>query len=144
MNGGGGAITGKFDRTSLTLIPDRPHAATNSYGYGSGAYPKTYVSSDGRRIFWRWIGAAGAQKGCNRSDHRRNVPPKCWWWGMQSVPTVMTPAAPDDITNTVVAEPVEELAALRVRRMNICCLSELMVSRLRRFCRQSQAYARRT
>ena len=59
VNGGGGAITGTFDRATLKLTPDRPHAQTNSYGYGSGAYPKTYVAADGRRIFYRWIAGPG-------------------------------------------------------------------------------------
>lgn len=94
-----------------TLTPDRPHVATNVYGYGNGGCPKTYVSQDGRRISYKWI-INMKGKGCNGTA---GPLPQCWWWGMQSVPTVLSPAAPDDITNTMVANPVAELAALRVQ-----------------------------
>lgn len=33
---------------------------------------------------------------------------------MQSIPTVLSPAAPDDITNTMLANPVDELESLRM------------------------------
>jgi sucrose-6-phosphate hydrolase SacC (GH32 family) len=54
INGGGGALTGVFNRKTLKLTPDRPNVHTNTYGNGMGAYPKTYVTSDGRRVFYRW------------------------------------------------------------------------------------------
>ena len=113
VNGGGGAITGTFDRKTLKLTPDRPNAQTTSYGYGSGAYPKTYVSDDGRRIFYRWINGP-SHPDCSKDPETPQGNSSCTWWGMQSVPTVLSPAEPDDVTNTMLGNPVEELAALRV------------------------------
>ena len=106
----GGLITGTFDRATLKLTPDRPDWAAEvlagdgdakkhfAYDYGTGVFPKTYADSTGRRISWRWIGGGGATKN---------------WTGMQTIPNLITPAAPDDVTTAIIAYPVPELAALR-------------------------------
>ena len=108
----GGLITGTLNRSTLAFTPDNSAWAAAvlagdesaqlhyAYDYGAGQFPKTYVTDDGRRIAWRWISGAGSA-----------VPPT--WYGMQSVPTVISPAAADDATNAMLAYPVAELTALR-------------------------------
>ena len=41
------------------------------------------LSQAGRRISWRWIGGSGESKN---------------WTGMQTIPNLITPSAPDDVT----------------------------------------------
>jgi hypothetical protein len=107
----GGAITGTFDRPSLNFKPDRPawsssvsqgdKSAAQHWAYNTGEYlfPKLYSSSDGRRIGYAWLNFKG---GKNSS-----------WIGMQTVPRVFTAAPDDDATTAILANPVEELVALR-------------------------------
>lgn len=113
----GGMIKGTFDRSTLKLTPDKPDwaeavlsgdraaASHYAYDYGTGVFPKTYAASDGRRISWRWIGGAGAPvPGSNATFP---------WTGMQTIPNLITAAAPDDVTAGMLANPVPELEALR-------------------------------
>ena len=109
----GGVILGTFNRSTLAFTPDNAEWAAAvlagdtlarrhyAYDYGVGWFPKTYVADDGRRIVWRWIDGPGSATPST-------------WFGMQSVPVVLSPAAADDVTNAMLANPVAELALLRL------------------------------
>ena len=104
----GGAITGTFDRARLNFRPDRPQLNSRptdrrlyAYDFGAFGYPRSYEAADGRRIIWGWLGF-GIEPFATAS-----------WWGLHSVPRVLTAAAPDDPTTALLMNPVGELTALR-------------------------------
>ena len=111
--GAGGVIQGTFDRQTLKFTPDRADWAAEvlagntavarryAYDYGGGLFAKTYADSTGRRIAFRWITGGGGPASNGT------------WFGMQTVPNLITQAAADDATAGLVGYPVPELAALR-------------------------------
>lgn len=107
INGGPfGAVTGTFDRASLTFTPDRPEWASATshyaYDYGDGLFPKNYEASDGRRVQWTWLNYGVGDPS---------------WQGMQSVPRVMAAAAAGDPITALLSSPAAELSALRARSL---------------------------
>ena len=104
----GGAITGTFDRARLHFRPDRPQLNAGptdrrlyAYEYGAFGYPRSYEAADGRQIIWGWLDF-GIEPFANAS-----------WWGLHSVPRVLTAATEDDPTTALLMNPVAELTALR-------------------------------
>lgn len=112
----GGAITGAFDRQSLTFTADRPQLASNhgAYAYDRGAfgYPKNYETSDGRRVIWAWVDF-GVDSCRDPGNYTKNVT----WRGLQTLPRVITAAAKDDPSTALLLNPVTELAALRQKSL---------------------------
>ena len=104
---------GRFDRNTLQFEPDRPEwsgpaaggddsaARHFAYDYGVGRYPKTYLASDGRRIYYAWI-----------TGDPHEYPAKRWT-GLQTVPRVLTAARDGDSTTAILSKPAVELEALR-------------------------------
>eukprot|EP00947_MAST-08B_sp_MAST-8B-sp1_P000994 g994.t1 len=72
-----------------------------AYDFGAAKYPKGYLASDGRRIHYAWL------------DEPAGANAKQAWQGAQTLPRVVTLAARDDPTASLVVYPAAEVAALR-------------------------------